>query len=503
MFFEDSKSDEIYRKIGPYRILETLGKGGYSWVKRGVNEKTKEPVALKFLQVDRHNLNSQRKQVHSEIKSLRLIDHPHVVKIRSFDLKCKYPDKSGGILKTFLLVLEYCHGGELFDILKYTDKLDPTTARTYFVQLLNGLKACHDVGVIHRDIKPQNLLLSACYQLKISDFGLSHILKDLTDSEKETMKTQCGTRGFQAPELLKGERYTKACDIFSCGVVLFILLVGYRPFEHAWREDKWYKPMCEQKPNEFWSIHNTVKLDDDSKELLNGMLAYRPQRRFTLQECLNHKWVAGRKVHTTIDLIGVVREKHAATRKKRRTDKKKMRQLDNSVTKKKVRHNSITNRKVRKVSLELEDVDSSHSVDVSKFVVKLPSIKKFVPSLLTFFAHTSQLNEAYNAAVNIFNDAFAGKSRTILNAENPWEVETLVKVSDGVYDQEFSVMFYVCEIDGTDMVSFKFRRCMGDSIAFGRIWDAAEDYLLTHYQNIFFDSLDGNSKSIEEIKIDG
>jgi len=135
--------------------------------------------------------------------------------------------------------------------------------------------------------------------------------------------------------------------------------------------------------------------------------------------------------------------------------------------------------------------------------LNFPETKKFVPSLLTFFAHTSQLNEAYNAAVNIFNDAFAGKSRTILNAENPWEVETLVKVSDGVYDQEFSVMFYVCEIDGTDMVSFKFRRCMGDSIAFARIWDAAEDFLLTHYQNIFLDALNENSKSSEEIKIDG
>lgn len=503
MFYEENKSDEIFRKVGPYRIGETLGKGGYSWVKRGLDERTNEPVALKFLQVDRQNLNSQRKQVHSEITSLKLIDHPHVVKIRSYDLKCKYPDKSGGIRKTFLLVLEYCHGGELFDILKYTDKLDATTARTYFIQLLKGLKACHDVGVIHRDIKPQNLLLSACYQLKISDFGLSHLLKDLRDTANETMKTQCGTRGFQAPELLKGERYTKACDIFSCGVVLFILLVGYRPFEHAWREDKWYKPMCEQKPNEFWSIHNSVKLDDDSKELLNGMLAYRPQRRLTLQECLKHKWVAGRKVHTTTDLMGVLKERHAATRKLRRMDRKKMRLLENSVTKKKVRQNSQTKKKVRKVSLDLEEIESSNTLDVSRFVVKLPRIKNFVPSLLTFFAHASQLNEAYNAAVKVFNDAFAGKSRTILNPQNPWEVETLVKVSDGVYDQEFSVMFYVCEIEGTDMVSFKFRRCMGDSIAFARIWDAAEDFLLTHYPNIFFDALDENSKSSEEIKIDG
>jgi len=493
MFFEENKSNEIFRKVGPYRIGETLGKGGYSWVKRGVDERTGEPVALKFLQVDKQSLNSQRKQVHSEIRSLRRIDNPYVVKIRSFDLKCKYPDKSGGIRKTFLLVLEYCYGGELFDILKYTDKLDPITARTYFIQLLKGLKACHDVGVIHRDIKPQNLLLSVCYQLKISDFGLSYLLKDLKDMEKQTMKTQCGTRGFQAPELLKGERYTKACDIFSCGVVLFILLVGYRPFEHAWREDKWYKPMCEQKPEEFWSIHKTVELDDDSRELLTGMLQYRPQRRLTLQECLEHKWVAGRKVHTTRDLIAVVKEKHVATRKKRRMDKKKMQHLQNSVTRKKGRRDSGKRRQKRQCS---------PSWDVSIFKVKLPKTKNFVPSLLTFFAHTSQLNEAYNAAVNVFNEAFDEKSQTVFDEKNPWEVKTLVEVSDGVYNIGFSVMLYVCEIEGTDMVAFKFRRCLGDSIAFARIWDAAEEYLLTHYQDIFLDALDEDSKPTEEIKFD-
>jgi len=275
---------------------------------------------------------------------------------------------------------------------------------------------------------------------------------------------------------LKGEAYTKACDIFSCGVVLFILLIGYRPFEHAWREDKWYKPMCDSNPNKFWSFHSTVKIDDDSRELLNGMLTYRPKRRLTLQECLNHKWVVGQKVHSPSELKSVVVEKHRESRRQRRSDKKKMRQLNNSVKKPKRRGSS--------------------------FMVKIPSVKTFVPSLLTFFAWKAQLAEAYDAALNVFNIAFKGKSRTTINSQKPWEVKTTIKVSDGVSEQQFIVVLSVCEIEGTEKVAFKFQRCLGDSLDFARIWNAAEEYLMNYTEGIFFDSLDEKSIPLEESKKD-
>jgi len=492
MFSEDERKGDVLRKVGPYKIGQTLGKGGYSWVKRGLHEETQQLVALKFLQVDIKNFNSQRKQVHSEIKSLCLINNPHVIKILSYDLKCKYPDKNGKFRKTFLIVLEYCHGGELFDILKYTNKLDYTTARTYFIQLLKGLKACHDVGVVHRDIKPQNLLLNASYQLKICDFGLSFISK-AQRLEQQTMKTMCGTRGFQAPELLKGERYTKSCDIFSCGVVLFILIVGYRPFEHAWREDKWYKAMCEKNPEGFWKTHSTVEIEDDIKELLNGMLAYRPRNRLTLEECFQHKWVAGQKVHNAVDLIGAVKEKHLQTRLKRRMDKRKMRQLENSIKREICGCKSHTHLSRYPGCTEITDMAS--------FGLKIPVVKDFVPNLLTFFSRKSQLNEAYNAAFNVFNVALQGKSKTTFNAENPWEIKTLIKVID-VSEQDFSVLLNVCEIEGTEIVGFKFKRCLGDSLAFARIWLEVEECLLTFAETIFFDPFEEISRPMEENKID-
>jgi len=386
-------------------------------VKKGVDQRTQKPVALKFLEVDMHNLRSQRTQVYNEIVSLRRINNPHVVNVLSYDLKCKYPDSSGKYRKTFLVVLEYCPGGELFDILKYTHKLDSVTARTFFIQMLEGLKACHDVGVVHRDMKPQNLLLDASYQLKIADFGLSYIAKDKKDLDERKMKTHCGTRGFQAPELLKGVKYTKSCDIFSCGVVLFILLTGYRPFEHAWRVDKWYKPMCESKPEEFWSAHSTVKIDKDAKELLSGMLAYRPKNRLTLQECLEHNWVVGQKIHTASELKSVLIEKYKKSRRGRVLDRKKMLQLYNRV--KKPRRN-ISKYPVREgPEASFWSLYPTCYRDLSTFMVKLPCVKNCVPTFLTFFAKKAKLIEAYGVAFNVFNIAFMGKSRTIFNSHNP------------------------------------------------------------------------------------
>merc|ERR1719479_294064 len=144
------------RSIGKYDIYETLGKGGYSWVKKGVDTETGAIVALKFMNraTDQWALE-QAEQVRTEIKSLTQIRHENVMKLYAYNLNAKYPQKDGNFIQTILLVLEYCPGGELFDILYYTDKLDAKTARTYFQMMIQGLKACHMSGVCHRDIKPQ------------------------------------------------------------------------------------------------------------------------------------------------------------------------------------------------------------------------------------------------------------------------------------------------------------------------------------------------------------
>jgi len=499
---EERKTDKTVRKVGQYILGETLGKGGYSWVKLGVDEKTKIPVALKFMmKADKQYLKNQGKQVHTEIKSMIRIDNPHVMKLYAYNLHCKYPEKTGKLLNTILLILEYCPGGELFDILYYTHQLDVVTARTYFIQMMKGVKACHDVGVCHRDIKPQNLLLDGRYQLKITDFGLSFISKEKDRLDGVQIKTSyVGTRGYQAPELLKGEKYTKSCDIFSCGVVLFILLAGYPPFEQAWREDKWYKPMCEMDSEAFWRKHSNAKLGKDCRELLTGMLAYRARNRLTLEECLKHKWVAGKETRTPRELSTVIRQKHKETRKKRRKDKKKMLDLEMSVKMRKKRIICNNCAKRGKVLDNFRCPCCNGLKDVNSLQVELPVVENFVPSLLTFFAQKTQLEKAYLAAANVFNIALQGNSETVCFPENPWNITTFVKVSDGARVHEVAVALYIREIKGTGVVAFKFKRYQGETVSFARIWDAAENCLMTYSEKIFFDSVEDVCKNAEDNK---
>jgi len=495
MLEDEQKTVDTARQIGPYILGQTLGKGGYSWVKKGVVEKTNAVVALKFtLRSRRKGLKDQAERVRTEIQAMLKLNHPHVMKLLAYDLQCNYPDKTGKTLNTIMLVLDYCPGGELFDILYYTKKLSPTTARTYFVQLMQGLKACHDIGIIHRDIKPQNLLLGANYELKITDFGLSFISKQ--EGDLNSMRTGCGTRGYQAPELLKGDVYTKACDIFSCGVVLFILITGYPPFEQAWRADKWYNPLCESKPKEFWSSHHNAKIDADCKALLTGMFAYRAKNRLTLGGCLEHKWVNNREIHSGKDLEALVKKKHQATGMLRRKDKDKMQDMENSVKQRKKRE--ICQCLTKKNSGEFQN---SRCRICNGF--ELPVSENFVPTLLTFFAPKKYLHQAYNVAANIFSLAFKGKSQTNFSSGNPWNVRTIVKVHNGESEQKFTVALYIRLIGRSEVVAFQFKRLQGDSIGFGRIWNAVEEHLLKYSGSIICDDMAKCFKIGAEIKEDG
>jgi len=486
MSFHEKPKKQV-RKVGQYILGETLGKDGYSWTQKGVDEKTKIPVILKFVIIhNKQSFQEQLKDVYSGIMSLIKINNPHMIKLVAYNLHCKYPEKNGKILNTIVLVYEHCPGGELFDILYYTHQLDSVTARTYFIQMLKGLWACHNAGVAHGDIKPQNLLLDRHYQLKITNFGMS-----FNAEQKKDFKGMLndGTESYQAPELLKGKKYTKASDIFSCGVILFILLTGHHPFESARREDKWYRPMCESNPAAFWKLHK-AKIDDDCKDLLTGMLAYRARERLTLDECLKHIWVAGRKTHNPQDLAALVNEKHKQTRMRRRNNWTKMQDLEKSVKQRKRILWNLTKWQNAQVCRKTSCPCCNSSWDVSSSKRTLPVVENFVPNLLTFFAWKFQLHEAYDAAVNVFNVALEGKSHTVNSPGNPWDVTTFIKVSNGVFQQEFAVSLSIREIKETGIVAFKYNRFLGDSISFYRIWDAAEECLMSYSQNVFFDSLD-------------
>jgi len=231
------------------------------------------------------------------------------------------------------LVLELAPGGELFDILYYTNMLPVKTARTYFYQLCVGLEAIHAANICHRDLKPQNLLLNKRFQLKITDFGLAKIFKDDTSAKQKVMDTTyVGTKGYQAPEILLKRKYTTKCDVFSCGVILFILLTGYPPFEEATGSDGWYRKICQKKYKDFWDKHRDsgVSDKDGSRELIQNCMAYQPMERYKVKEMLNDPWTSSEKLSDK-ELEKRMRELHSKAVKKKKKDARKQEQLQVSI----------------------------------------------------------------------------------------------------------------------------------------------------------------------------
>jgi len=478
-----SESPQKVRKVGTYILAETLGKGGYSWVKKGIDEKSGQAVALKFMtRAEKQWEKEQAEQVRTEIKSLIRVNDDHVMKLYAYNLNCKYPEKSGKFLNTILLVLEYCPGGELFDILYYTQHLDKVTARTYFLQMMKGIKACHNNGIVHRDIKPQNLLMDANYQLKITDFGLSFLCQEDNSADKAVMKTSyVGTRGYQAPELLNRQAYTKKCDMFSAGVVLFILLTGYPPFEQAAKSDKWYQPLTEKdkrtggpNTNKFWKQHDGCGVDTVCQDLLSGMLAYRPKDRLTIDQIMKHAWCSGKDAptHTPVKLAKVLKDRHKETRRRRRNDKKKANEMQNSVKKKKrdftwIEDNTIAEGK------------GCPSVE----------LKKFPQTLTTFYCKKEDLGSAYERALNVYSLAFDGKDCTQVGKKDPWKITTTLKANNVPY----TIQTRIVNLKDTKTFAFEFKRIVGPSLDYRKIWQRMEEMLLAkdeHSKNPFWDSIE-------------
>merc|ERR1719361_3310237 len=210
--------------------------------------------------------------------------------------------------------------------------LEPILARTYFRQLVSGIECMHQNGIIHRDIKPQNLLLDNKYNLKITDFGLSKI--DPTGNCHIKMSDwHVGTRGYQAPEiLLRKKEYDLKVDVFAMGVVLFILLGGYPPFEHAKDSDKWYQFIVAKKYKNFWKSHRNCGLRQQETDLITRMLCFDPEKRISISKIKKHQWfVNDKELLCNADLIKVLRYRHQRMEQQRNSDPNKQKILQHSV----------------------------------------------------------------------------------------------------------------------------------------------------------------------------
>mmetsp|Transcript_23779 Transcript_23779/g.33275 ORF Transcript_23779/g.33275 Transcript_23779/m.33275 type:complete len:334 (+) Transcript_23779:33-1034(+) len=267
-----------------YTTKEVLGRGSFAIVKGAVRKKDGKMLAVKIIK--KTKLGAKELQiVHDEVKIMGKIDHPNCVKLEEiFETN-----------KKLYLVMEKLSGGELFDRIVAKGSYSEKEASVLIKSVAEALMYLHKIGIVHRDLKPENLIYAnrdANSKIKITDFGLAKLKRPDNDG---MMTTACGTPGYVAPEVLKKQKYNQAVDIWSMGVILYILLCGFPPFYHE-KTQKLYQQIKTGSydfPNPYWK-----DITDSAKDLIKKMLTVEPANRITIPQILEHPWISGSAAST-------------------------------------------------------------------------------------------------------------------------------------------------------------------------------------------------------------
>ncbi|PKI76437.1 hypothetical protein CRG98_003157 [Punica granatum] len=259
-------------RLGKYEVGRTLGEGNFGKVKYARDVESGKGFAVKIIEKNRIINLKITYQIKREIGTLKLLKHPNVVRLHEV-LASK---------TKIYMVLEYVTGGELFDKIANKGKLSESEGRRLFQQLIDGVSYCHNKGVYHRDLKLENVLVDSRGNIKITDFGLSALPQHYR--EDGLLHTTCGSPNYVAPEVLSNRGYDGATsDVWSCGVILYVILMGYLPFDDrnlAVLYQKIFKGDC-QIPK--W-------LSPGAKNLIKRILDPNPVTRITMDGIKADDW---------------------------------------------------------------------------------------------------------------------------------------------------------------------------------------------------------------------
>ncbi|XP_020718426.1 calcium/calmodulin-dependent protein kinase type II alpha chain isoform X5 [Bombus terrestris] len=263
-----------------YDLKEELGKGAFSVVRRCVQKSTGYEFAAKIINTKKLTARDFQK-LEREARICRKLQHPNIVRLHDSIQEENH----------HYLVFDLVTGGELFEDIVAREFYSEADASHCIQQILESVHHCHHNGVVHRDLKPENLLLASKAKgaaVKLADFGLAIEVQ----GEAQAWFGFAGTPGYLSPEVLKKEPYGKPVDIWACGVILYILLVGYPPF---WDEDQHrlyaqIKAGSYDYPSPEWDT-----VTPEAKNLINQMLTVNPSKRITASEALKHPWICQRE----------------------------------------------------------------------------------------------------------------------------------------------------------------------------------------------------------------
>ena len=253
-----------------YTFGKVIGTGSYGQVRLAVHKLTKQVRAVKIIQKAKVNI----KALLNEINILSKLSHPNIMQI--FEV---FDDNTN-----VYIVSEYCKGGELFDIISTKGSFTEKDACVIMKQLMSAICYSHQNNIVHRDLKPENILMdndTDDLTIKLIDWGCAQTIKSAKQSKQAD-----GTAYYIAPEVLKGE-YDEKCDIWACGVIFYILLCGYPPFNGE-TDDEIYEAILSGKfqfPEEDWD-----QVSQEAKDLIKKMLTKDPKKRISALDSMQDVW---------------------------------------------------------------------------------------------------------------------------------------------------------------------------------------------------------------------
>jgi len=269
-----------------YKMGRELGSGNFAIVKYATSKVNGKPYAIKC--ISKALCAGKEDMIEMELEVLRQVKHPHIIGMTEyFDT----PDK-------LYLVLDYVEGGELFDRIVDEGNFTEQDASRIMRQMTEAIQYLHTLNIVHRDLKPENLLFksrSSTSDIMVTDFGLAKLCTD----EKLILKTACGTPNYVAPEILTQKGYGKDVDVWSLGVILFILLCGYPPFYDE-SDSALFELIMRghfEFDDRYWS-----DISGSVKKLISHILKVDPLQRLDTSQILAHPWITGKDSLPTVNL---------------------------------------------------------------------------------------------------------------------------------------------------------------------------------------------------------
>jgi len=282
-----------------YKILYRIGEGRYAKVKLAINMEDKKKYAVKIMRKDQVDTAAKLENFLNEVQLLSSVYHNHVVQIVHVSVMGKYQKPNGKIKNVIYYVMKYAEYGELFEILQKTTSFSERIARYYFRQLIEGIEYMHNMGIGHRDIKTENILLDSKYNLILADFGCAcksreQNLQRIPFSNQKPV----GSPEYNAPEItnntVPGDYYAEDTDIFSSACALFVMIFQSIPFNSSLFSDPYYTRLCKKDTSKFWKIFDpTNMISTELKDLIERMMDSSPKKRLNIQEVKKHPWFSG------------------------------------------------------------------------------------------------------------------------------------------------------------------------------------------------------------------